>query len=277
MTLHIGECSIDKVIEQTSSLPFAALFPAHRETMGDTLAQQPAEISIHSWVVRTARDTIVIDTATGNGRNRDNKPLFHQLQTAWPQRLAEAGVDPDEVTLVLMTHIHTDHVGWNTVLKKGQWRPTFPNARYYFSADEYHFYQNPLNVMPESTGAMDDSVYPVVASGQAVFLDSAETEVVAGLQIHRTPGHSVDHLAFSFSDGGETALFWGDVVHSPLQICLPEWNSRYCEFPDTAKKSRTVMMNFAAQTRALVFTSHFPDSSAGRVLNTNGQLTWQHA
>jgi len=289
LSWHVAGAKITKIPEQQSNgIPVLSLFPQwdrqsalrfaeHIQRHDLDFTDETVSLSTHSWLIEKDGRVIILDTASGNGKKRPGNAKFHEMNSHWLHALRAAGVEPEQVDAVVLTHLHVDHVGWNTVWKKGQWRTTFPNARYYFSADEYHFYQNPLNVMPESTGAMDDSVYPVVASGQAVFLDSAETEVVAGLQIHRTPGHSVDHLAFSFSDGGETALFWGDVVHSPLQIFLPEWNSRYCEFPDTAKKSRTVMMNVAAQTRALIFTSHFPDSSAGRVLNTNGQLTWQHA
>jgi len=242
MTLHIGECSIDKVIEQTSSLPFAALFPAHRETMGDTLAQQPAEISIHSWVVRTARDTIVIDTATGNGRNRDNKPLFHQLQTAWPQRLAEAGVDPDEVTLVLMTHIHT--------------------ARYICSARELAQCRS----TPSMQALYHDSLAPLLASGQLETIDVQRSPLFAGvLRYMPTPGHSVDHASIVLQSAAAHAVFSGDVMHHPVQFAHPQWNSVFCEDLPRAVTSRQLLIDWCIRHQALWCSSHFAGSSCGRV------------
>lgn len=262
MTLHIGECSIDKVIEQTSSLPFAALFPAHRETMGDTLAQQPAELSIHSWVVRTARDTIVIDTATGNGRNRDNKPLFHQLQTAWPQRLAEAGVDPDEVTLVLMTHIHTDHVGWNTCWRAGRWQPMFRHARYICSARELAQCRS----TPSMQTLYHDSLAPLLASGQLETIDVQRSPLFAGvLRYMPTPGHSVDHASIVLQSAGAHAVFSGDVMHHPVQFAHPQWNSVFCEDLPRAVTSRQLLIDWCISHQALWCSSHFAGSSCGRV------------
>lgn len=289
LSWRVAGAKITKIPEQQSSgIPATSLFPQWNSQIVSTIAEylDPCDIdlqtetltlSTHSWLIEMDGKFIIIDTASGNGKNRPSNPKFHQMKSGWLKALRSTGVTPEQVDAVVMTHLHVDHVGWNTINSEGEWKPTFPNARYYFSAQEYTFYQNPENVMRPSIGALEDSVTPVVAAGQAVLLDENIVEVFPGLRIHRTPGHSIAHLAFSISRGGETALFWGDVAHSPLQVCLPQWSSSYCEFPDVAQQSRREILHFAAETHALVFTSHFPDHSVGQCVSVNGQLRWQHA
>ncbi|MGO4743297.1 MBL fold metallo-hydrolase [Serratia quinivorans] len=286
---QVAGAKITKIPEQQSSgIPASSLFPQWDRQTALPVAErlEPDDIDIqaetlalstHSWLIEREGKVIIIDTASGNDKNRPGNPKFHQMKSGWLHALRSAGITPEQVDAVVLTHLHVDHVGWNTIYSDGEWIPTFPNARYYFSAKEYTFYKNPANVMQPSMGALEDSVLPVVASGQAVFIDNHATEVFPGLHIHRTPGHSVDHLAFSLSHAGQTALFWGDIAHSPLQVSLPQWNSCYCESPDAAQQSRMDMLNYAAETGALVFTTHFPDSSVGKVISLEGQLNWQHA
>ncbi|EJL86885.1 MBL fold metallo-hydrolase [Pantoea sp. GM01] len=262
MTIRVGDCLITKVSEQTASLPMGVLFTPHRAEMRDELAQQPAEISIHSWVVRRAEQTIIIDTATGNGRHRDNKPLFHQLDTPYAENLAQAGVDPAEVTLVLMTHIHTDHVGWNTHLKDGQWTPMFPNARYICSARELaHCQQHPA-----TQELYRDSILPLIESGQLESIDVQDSPQFAGvLRYLSTPGHSGDHASIELESAGECAIFAGDVMHNPIQFQYPHWNSLFCEDKALAVTSRQHVMDWCAQHQAIWFSTHFTGSSCGRV------------
>ncbi len=122
--------------EREISLQPAALYPAAFPVAEAEAVIQPIALSIHSWVVQTPYDLIVIDTATGNGRERGGNPLYHQLNTPYLENLRAAGVNPEDVTLVLLTHLHTDHVGWNTVWQDDRWVPLFPNARYLCSAKE---------------------------------------------------------------------------------------------------------------------------------------------
>ncbi|CAM3261827.1 Metallo-beta-lactamase L1 type 3 [Klebsiella pneumoniae] len=135
-TYQTGDSLIFKVPEREISLQPAALYPEAFPVAEAEAVIQPIALSIHSWVVQTPHDLIVIDTATGNGRERGGNPLYHQLNTPYLENLRAAGVNPEDVTLVLLTHLHTDHVGWNTVWQDDRWVPLFPNARYLCSAKE---------------------------------------------------------------------------------------------------------------------------------------------
>ncbi|QDY44341.1 MBL fold metallo-hydrolase [Candidatus Pantoea soli] len=231
-------------------------------------------LSTHSWLVESGGKIILIDAASGNDKNRPDNPKFHLMQSGWMSALRSTGVRPDDVDAVVLTHLHVDHVGWSTVMRDNSWVPAFPRACYYFSARELRFYSEPANVCPPSKGAIEDSIIPVVKAGLGSLIDNLTDEILSGFKIHRTPGHSVDHLSFSFSHGGETALFWGDVLHSPIQVAHPEWNTSFCEFPAEAARSRKSMLRFALETNALVFTSHFPGTSAGRVVAGSTGLSW---
>lgn len=247
--------------------------------------------SIHAWVVQTPTHTVLVDTATGNNKQRPTAPLFHQLGEPFLERLQAVGVSPESVDLVLLTHIHADHVGWNTRLRGERWVPTFPNARYIFSEREYAYNlalsrdrmevasikrqadigtprHEPLD------GVFEDSVMPIVEASldQRIVVDNTEIE---GFRFHSTPGHSIDHASISLTSRGETALFWGDVMHHPLQFRRPEINSVYCEFPQAAQRSRHKAMNLASELDALVFTTHFGDSSVGRVSRHAHGFDWQ--
>lgn len=262
MTIQVGECRVEKITEQRATFPFGALFKAHRSEMSDALAEQPAEVSIHSWLVRTAEHTILIDTATGNGRHRDNKPLFHQLNTPYADNLAQAGVNPAEVTLVLMTHIHTDHVGWNTHWVDGQWQPMFPNARYICSAIELQHCQDD----PASQELYRDSILPLIERGQLQTIDVQDSPLFAGvLRYISTPGHSIDHASIVLESQGEYAIFPGDVMHHPVQFQHPHWNSLFCEDLPLATASRQRVIDWCQQHQAIWFSSHFHSSSLGRV------------
>ncbi|WP_058972941.1 MBL fold metallo-hydrolase [Type-D symbiont of Plautia stali] len=262
MNIRVGDCLIEKVSEQTGSFPFGSLYSAHRAEMSDNFAAQLAEVSIHSWVVRAGEDVIVIDTATGNGRNRDNKPLFHQLNTPYAENLARVIVDPASVTLVLMTHIHTDHVGWSTHWLNGEWQPMFPNARYICSAKEL--------IQCQQTPAMQalyrDSILPLIERGQLETINVDHSPLFAGvLRYIATPGHSVDHASIVLESGGESAIFAGDVMHHPVQFQHPHWNSLFCEDLPLAIASRQRVIDWCRQHQAIWFSSHFHSSSCGRV------------
>ncbi len=269
----VGDCSVEKITEQTASLPLTALYPDHHSSLSEEALPKEAELSIHSWLVRTPQQVIVIDTATGNGRQRDNKPLFHQLDTPYYPRLIACGVDPDEVSLVLMTHIHTDHVGWNTHKVNGQWQPLFPAARYVCSATELEA----CLADPQQQELFNDSLLPLIASGQLDTVNVSESPCFAGvLSYFPTPGHSIDHASLILRSAGQSAIFTGDVMHHPLQFRFPQWNSVFCENKPQAVDSRQKALEWATGHQALWFSSHFAGSSVGRVTrDQHQQYHWQ--
>lgn len=236
--------------------------------------------SIHSWLVRTRHHTILIDTAAGNDKLRPLNPLFHQLNTPWLQRLAAAGIQPEQVDYVLQTHLHVDHSGWNTRLIDGRWVPTFPQARYVFPQREEEWYaskdsHNEVNI--PNRGVFEDSVAPIIATGQAERIGPDGGDFLDNFQFIPTPGHSIGHMSIALQSQGEQALFSGDIMHHPLQILAPDLNTLYCEWPEQAQSSRQRMLTWATERDALVFTSHFARSSAGRVSRQGTIFNWQYA
>lgn len=231
-------------------------------------------LSVHSWAVEWAGQVFLIDTGIGNDKERAFNPLFHRLQTPFLERLAQLGIQPADVDHVLLTHLHADHVGWNTRLIKDQWTPTFPKALYALPQGDLDFFATPE--ADSRRMVFDDSVAPVIASGQARVIGRDGGDYQDGFRFHPTPGHCAGHMSISLSSRGETALFCGDVMHTPMQVYRPEWNSVFCREQDEARKSRRWLLDFAAERSALVFSAHFSGSSAGRVTRRDGgDFDWQ--
>lgn len=284
-THTVGKTSITRVVEQCG-LGFAPdfLFPdwdpaeleKHKELMipqSFDVIQQRFIASIHTWVLRTPSHTILIDSCAGNGKNRPGLPRFHQLSLPFLDSLAEAAVSPESVDYVCCTHLHADHCGWNTKLIGGRWVPTFPNAKYIFSKGEYDHWSGPAGLEGYNAGVYGDSVLPVIESGQAEIVDG-EAIIGNGLTFHPTPGHSPGHVAIELIDADERAIFSGDIMHQPLQVYRPDWNSRFCEHPEHARASRRWLLEKAAEERSTVFTAHFVNSSAGSVTRNGDQFDW---
>lgn len=300
-TYRIGDAAVTRIDEQTLNVfSRAALYPRsdpaalerHRTTLGPGAVDAETGIliqSIHSWLVRTPRHTILIDTATGNDKHRPDVAVFDRLNEPYLARLAEAGVQPGDVDYVLLTHLHADHVGWNTRLAADRWVPTFPNARYVFSkCEQVHNEALADGTIPEQpdpalgpmvrtplTGVYDDSVRPVIAAGLADLIEIDGEEYLDGLSFLRTPGHSIDHASIRLISQGEEALFAGDVMHHPLQVYELALASCFCEFPQAALTSRRWALEQAAERGATVFTTHFAETSAGRVTRAGDGFTWQ--
>jgi len=230
--------------------------------------------SIHSWVVRTHLHTVLVDTCVGNHKHRPSLPRFHELRLPFLDRLAAVGVVPEAVDYVLCTHLHADHCGWNTKLVDGRWVPTFPNARYVFSKAEQSHWSGSAGHDGFNAGVYTDSVLPVIEAGQALVIDG-EGEIEDGVTLHPTPGHTAGHMAIRLRSNGEEALFSGDIMHQPIQIYHPDWNSRFCEQAEAARASRRWVLDHAAERRAILFSSHFALSSAGRVDRHGDRFSWR--
>ncbi|OZI64553.1 MBL fold metallo-hydrolase [Bordetella genomosp. 4] len=235
--------------------------------------------SIHTWLVRTKHHTILVDTGSGNNKERPRNTIFHRLQTPYLQRLAAAGVKPEDVDYVLHTHLHVDHVGWNTRLVDGRWIPTFPNARHVFSHAEEDYYSSPAShndVNVPSLGVYEDSVAPIIASGQADRISNAGGEYLDNFIFRPSKGHSIGHMSIELRSKGTAALFSGDVMHHPLQVIRPDWNSVFCEWQDEARASRRWALEYAAERQLLFFTPHFAESSAGYVTRRGDHFAWRY-
>ncbi len=226
-------------------------------------------LAVQSYLLRTPRHTILLDACTGNDKRRKfHEPWNMRSSMAYLERLAAAGIRPEEIDYVMCTHMHADHVGWNTRLVDGRWVPTFPNARYVFSKVEwdfwYAFYEAGKTHVGD--GALADSVLPVVEAGMAEIVeqDHALDDQVWLEPMHgHTPGHTGVHLR---SNGSE-AVMCGDVVHHPLHLKHPEWYSTGDSDRDQAAATRRRFLETYADTATLVMTAHFPSPSAGYVVS----------
>lgn len=231
------------------------LIPNHYSPKHDRLIT-----SVHSWLIRTPRHTILLDCCAGNHKNRPGASRFHQLDTQYLERLREAGAVPEDIDIVLCTHLHTDHVGWNTMLRDGRWVPTFPNAKYLFSRAENEWgdpRRNPAaDADPQRTYSYRDSVLPVIEAGQVELVDGPHA-IEDSMLIEPAPGHTPGHVMLKLHDGSESAVFCGDAIHHPLQVYAPHWNSSFCEQPAEARVTRRRLLEHCAEQRALLFPIHF--------------------
>lgn len=222
-------------------------------------------LSVHSWLLRTDSLTVLIDTGAGAGKERPGSPLFHQLSSDYLARLAQAGVEPADVDLVINTHLHADHVGWNTRLADGQWLPTFPNASYLMARRDVEFWDPTGTARPRLEAAnanvFDDSIRPVLDAGQAVLWDEAYA-VARNLRLELAPGHTPGSAVAHLGAGREQVVFVGDVLHSPLQVLAPDCASCFCEDPTAAAASRRRVLSWAADCGALVAPAHLVGASA---------------
>jgi len=217
------------------------------------------KLSVHSWLLNIGGKRILIDTCVGNHKPRPHRPKWHLMETKYLERLKAAGVTPDQVDMVMCTHLHVDHVGWNTRLDDGRWVPTFRNAKYVWSQDDFDFYGK-LDKDPEkgpaNGGSFRDSVLPVVEAGLARMVKGA-AELDEHLRITPAPGHTPGTIRIELDSRGQKAVFCGDILHHALQVYHPEWNSFACLDQDNARKSRRATVEHCAGTGARLLPCHF--------------------
>ncbi|MFD9035387.1 MBL fold metallo-hydrolase [Streptomyces sp. NPDC059567] len=231
------------------------LAPDHWEPDGDR-----AVMALQTWVLRSGGRTVLVDTGVGNGRERPGQPQFHHWQGDFLGGLARAGVHPEDVDVVVNTHLHADHVGWNTSGAEGEWIPTFPNAQYLIpAADDAHF--GPDNADGKGRQEDDrlvyqDSVAPVHRAGQSVVWDGTH-RIDAHLTLEPAPGHTPGSSVLRLASGADRAVFVGDLLHSPVQVLAPSCNSCFCLDARGAVTSRRRILERAAAERELVVPAHF--------------------
>src|SRR4029077_13478609 len=275
----VGKATVTRIEETYLPIyPAAEIFPALTETHLAEHAHwlspphyDPAsgkiKLSVHSWLLQLDGRKILIDGCCGNQKSRPLRLHWNMLNEPWLDRLAAAGARPDEIDLVMCTHLHHDHVGWNTQLKDGKWVPTFPNARYVFSKPDFEYFQradvDPATA-PVEFGTFRECVMPVVDAGRA--------DLVAGphrlndpIEIIPAPGHSPGHVVFKLESGGKNALFIGDVFHHLLQVHYPHWNFPKNSDVEQARTSRRMILEHSASTGALVLPCHVGAPFAGHI------------
>jgi glyoxylase-like metal-dependent hydrolase (beta-lactamase superfamily II) len=227
--------------------------------------------SFHSFVVRTGRHTILIDSCIGNDKERPTRPQFHRMHTSFIDDLARLGVKPEEVDYVMCTHLHWDHVGGNTLLVDGRWVPTFPNAKYVMARREHDHWQefHASGVDSPHARAFEDSILPVMKTGQALLVGD-DYALDDGLWFEPYPGHTPGNVVIHARSGGDRGLFIGDVLHHPLQCLKPEWSTFACTDMDASRVSRTRLVEEHADSGTLVMPAHFPDPTAGHIKRHGG-------
>ncbi|TVL88677.1 MBL fold metallo-hydrolase [Streptomyces sp. SAJ15] len=224
----------------------------------------------HSFAVAVGGLRVLVDTGIGNGKERAN-PAWHHLDTDYLQRLTTAGFPPESVDLVILTHLHADHVGWNTREVNGAWVPTFPHARYVTSRVERDFWAG--YDMEEARRQMfQDSVVPVEEAGLLDLVDvpTEGADIAPHLRLLPTPGHTPGHLAVELTSRGQTALITGDCVHHPVQLAHPAIGACVDIDPEQSESSRRTLLGSLADTDTLVMGTHFAPPTAGHVVSHEG-------
>jgi glyoxylase-like metal-dependent hydrolase (beta-lactamase superfamily II) len=236
------------------------------------LARARVKLGMHSFLIRTPQLNVLVDTCIGAHKQRPAHPAWHaRATTRFIDDLRAQGLGVADIDLVFCTHLHADHIGWNTMLEDGRWVPTFPNARYVLSEIELDYWLDRASGgVRINHGSLDDSLLPVLDSGQAM-LSGAGDVLAPGLTLVALAGHTIDHLGLELRRPGGRALFCGDAIHSPAQLVRPDWASAFCQDPVEAVATRTALLDRAAEEDMLLFPAHFRDEKAMRI-RRNGDV-----
>ena len=279
----VGSVRITSVKELELPLPGAAIVP---EATPEALARHAAWLSPHfvtddgrlrlliqALVVESRGRRIVVDTCVGNDKERALPPL-HQLNTSFLADLADAGFPRESIDTVVCTHLHVDHVGWNTMKVGGRWLPTFPNARYLVVREEWEHWSKQDD---KSLGdVLGDSVRPVFEAG-LVELVPAGYAVTDEVALEPTPGHTPGHHSVRVRSGGHEAVITGDLMHHPAQCAHPEWGSSADVDPERARRTRRAFLEAHAEGDVLVIGTHFAGPHAGRIVRAEGAFRFEVA
>jgi glyoxylase-like metal-dependent hydrolase (beta-lactamase superfamily II) len=287
---RIGEFTVSRVMEYEGPMfepgflfpdADAATIEANRDWLVPSFIDPATSrliMSFHSYVVVTPRHTIVVDTCLGNDKPRPGRDVWDMRNGSYLQDLAAMGVRPEQVDFVMCTHLHVDHVGWNTRLVDGRWVPTFPNARYVFARAELEHWQRLAAADPGTPinhGSYQDSVLPVVEAGQAILVEN-DHQIEDGIWLEGAPGHTPGNVMVRLRSGGADAVLTGDTIQHPVQLARPDWSSRFCDDADLSRASRTALIEGAADSATLVLTGHFPDPVAGRIVRSGDAFRFQY-
>jgi glyoxylase-like metal-dependent hydrolase (beta-lactamase superfamily II) len=267
----VGDITITSVIEaETAHIPPEFFFTgvdagAVREQpwLVPDFADEHGNITlrVQALVIDQPGRRVLVDPCVGNAKQRA-LPFWHEQSFPFMERFTEAGFDAASIDVVVHTHLHADHVGWDTHLVDGTWVPTFTNARHLYTEAELAFCRD-RGI--EGEDVYGDSVGPIVDGGLADVVD-ADTDLGGGLRLEATPGHTPGHVSLWLESGGETALVTGDFVHHPAQLARPTWAEVGDDDVALAEATRRRMFARAAEQDTLFIGTHFPTRPAGRVV-----------
>ena len=275
--IKVGNVTVHQVVEQEGPffdiLPFfptltKELLEENRAWMQPKFmsAQDQIVLCVQSYLVQTPQHNILIDTCVGNHKQRPARPFWNMMNSDRYQRgLAGTGIGVGEIDFVMCTHLHVDHVGWNTRLENGRWMPTFPNARYLLADRELAHWTQRHKDDPAACPWITDSVLPIVAANRVDIVKSLHTfnDLVSLIP---TPGHTIDHYSVLVGRPGADAVITGDMIHSPLQARYPEISQMSDFDPKQSGLSRRELFGRFCDTSTLMCTAHFPSPSRGRIV-----------
>ena len=278
--LTLGRLRISAVVERAGPTRPTWLLPdatpeaveRHRQWLAPHFMDDKGRFlqSIHAFVIQAPGFTALIDTCVGNDKDRGGRAPFHMMQTTFLGDLKAAGVAPESVDLVVCTHLHVDHVGWNTRLDNGRWVPTFPRARHLFGRVEWEHWSS--ENADDTKRIMADSVTPVLDAGLADLV-AMDHRVSREMWFEPTPGHTPGHVSVRLASGGAEAVITGDLMHCPVQVAEPDWGSHFDSDPERARKTRRAFCERYADTAVAVLGTHFHHPTVGRIVRHGS--TWR--
>jgi glyoxylase-like metal-dependent hydrolase (beta-lactamase superfamily II) len=272
---EVGDLTIHRLIEQEATfLPATEMLPGltaellaeNRPWMRKAAALDESDVLIlcfQSYIVRTPHHVILVDSCIGNDKPRPLRPKWNmKTDGTYMAALAASGFSVEDIDFVMCTHLHVDHVGWNTRLENGRWAPTFPNARYVFTETEFNYWTE--QHAKAQVAPFADSVLPVVEAKRAEIVGH-EYEIGDHVRILPTPGHTPGHVAFAFGRGKDSAVVSGDLMHSPVQARYPELSAKFDVDQMQAAATRRGFLERYCDTDTLCCTAHFPSPSSGKI------------